>query len=112
MQTSLQVTSTPRPAGNAERPQPSSFEETWEETLLIPPLDFVPMWGQTESGDCCGFIVPKWSEQSGRVAKHGTFQLNRDKMQIKETKQAAHVRMPKSTERSTEKNGAEEKLIR
>ena len=44
----------------------SSIEETWEETLLIPPLDLVPMWGQmNDSGDCCGFIstrnnVPNW----------------------------------------------------
>ena len=36
----------------------SSIEETWEETLLIPPLDLVPMPSQMEeSGDCCGFIV-------------------------------------------------------
>ena len=34
------------------------------------------MWDQMEeSGYCCGFIVPKRSEQSLRVARHGSFQL-------------------------------------
>ena len=69
-----------------------SVEETLEETLLIPPPDLVPMWGRMEeSGDCCGFSVPKRSGQSWRVARHGSFQLNKDKMQIKETDRAAHL---------------------
>ena len=69
----------------------SFIEETWEETLLLPPPGVVPMWGQMkESGDCCGFIIMKKSEPSWRVAKRGCFQLNKDKMQMKATDQAAH----------------------
>ena len=50
------------------------------------------MWAQMEeSGDCCGFIVPEWSEQSWRVVRHGSSQLNKDKMQMKETDPAAHL---------------------
>ena len=44
-----------------------------------------------ESGDCCGFTTTKKSEPSWRVARHGTFQLNKDKMQIEERDQAAHL---------------------
>ena len=36
----------------------SSIEEVWEEMLLIPPPDLVPLWDQMQdSGDCCGFMV-------------------------------------------------------
>ena len=37
-------------SANCERgkPKPSSFEEAWWTTLLIPPPDLVPMWGQIE----------------------------------------------------------------
>ena len=69
----------------------SPFEVTWEKTLLILPPD-VPMWGQMEeSGDCCGFIQKKSGELKWRVARHGRFQLNKDKMQIKETDLSAHL---------------------
>ena len=34
-----------------------SKDEAWEETLLIPPPDVVPMWCKMEDlGDRCGFI--------------------------------------------------------
>ena len=70
----------------------SSIEETWEKTLLIPPPDVVPMWGQgKESGDCCSFTTTMKSEPSWRVARHGSFQLNRNKMQMEERDQAAHL---------------------
>ena len=69
----------------------SPFEVTWEKTLLILPPD-VPMWGQMEeSGDCCGFIQKKSGELKWRVARHAKFQLNKDKMQIKETDPAARL---------------------
>ena len=69
----------------------SSVEEAWEKTLLIPPPDVVPMWGETkEPEDCCGFSKTIKSEPSRRVARQGTFQLNNDKMPVKETGQAAH----------------------
>ena len=68
------------------------IEEVWEETLLILPPDVVPMWDQMKiSGDVCGSIITQNREPSWRVAKHGSFQLNRDKMQMKETDQAAHL---------------------
>ena len=44
-----------------------------------------------ETEDCCGFTITKKSEPSWRVARRGSFQLNKDKMQIKETDQAAHL---------------------
>ena len=44
-----------------------------------------------ESGDCCGCTKTKKSETSWRVARHGSFQLTKDQMQIKETDQAAHL---------------------
>ena len=70
----------------------SSIEVTWEKTLVILPPDLVPMWGQMEeSGDCCGFIQKKSGELKWRVARHGRFQLNKGKMQIKETDLAAHL---------------------
>ena len=70
----------------------SSSEEAWEKTLLIPPPDVVPMWSETrEPEDCCGFTTTKKSEPSWRVAMHGSFQLNNDKVPIKETGQAAHI---------------------
>ena len=54
--------------------------------------DLVPMWGQMwKSGDCCGFVLTKSGEQNWRVARHGSFQLNKEKMQLKETDLAAHL---------------------
>ena len=44
-----------------------------------------------ETEDCCGFTITKKSEPSWRVARRGSFQLNKDKMQIKETDHAAHL---------------------
>ena len=85
MQTTLQATSTPRPTVIAETPGVSSIEETWEKTLLTPPPDVVPTWCQMR------FQNNKKSESSWRVARHGSFQLNKDKMQIKETAEAAHL---------------------
>ena len=39
------------------------MEEVWEETLLIPPPDGVPIWGQMkESGECRSFILTKSGE--------------------------------------------------
>ena len=68
------------------------IEEEWEETSLILPPDLVLMWSKMEeSGDCFGFIVQKRSEQSWRVARCGSFQLDKDKMQMKETDLAAHL---------------------
>ena len=33
----------------------SFIEETWEETMLLPPSGAVPMWGHMkETEDCCG----------------------------------------------------------
>ena len=43
-----------------------------------------------KSGGCCGFTTKK-SETSWRVARHGSFQLTKDQMQIKETDQAAQL---------------------
>ena len=44
-----------------------------EETLLIPPPDVVPMWGQMEdSGDCCGFIQTNKNVTNLRGARHGS----------------------------------------
>ena len=75
------ITSAYRENGKAKM---SSIEEVWEETLVISPSDVVPMWGQTkESGDRCGFKITKNSEPSWRVARHGSLQLNKDKMQMK-----------------------------
>ena len=89
---SLQATSTPRPTAIAETHRVSSIEETCEKPLLTPPPDVVPTWCQMkESGDCYGFTTTKKSEPSWRVAMHGTFQLNKDKMQIEERDQAAHL---------------------
>ena len=72
----------------------SSIVEAWEETLLIPPPDFVPVWGQMEdSGDCCGFKTKKNHVPNWRVAGHGrpSLQLKKEKMHTKETDQAAHL---------------------
>ena len=44
-----------------------------------------------ESGDCCGFAMTKKSEKSWRVARHESIQLNKDKLQIKETDQAVDL---------------------
>ena len=67
----------------------SFIEETWEETMLLPPSGAVPMWGRMkETEDCCGFIITKKNEPSWRVAGHGSFQLNKVKLQIgKQNKQ-------------------------
>ena len=37
----------------------TSIEEAWAETLLIPPPDSVPMWGEMEDSGSCGFIPTK-----------------------------------------------------
>ena len=43
---------------SAFRERDKSYDEKWETTRLVPPFDFVPMWGSMDdSGDCCGFIV-------------------------------------------------------
>ena len=53
------------------KPKPSSSEETWRTTLLIPPPDLVPKWGQIEdSGDCCGFTVTTRNVTHWRVVVH------------------------------------------
>ena len=44
-----------------------------------------------ETEDSCGFTITKKNETYWRVARHGSFQLNKDKMQVKETDQAAHL---------------------
>ena len=50
------------------------------------------MWDQMkETEGCCGFTITKKSETSWRVARHGSIQLAKDQMQIKETDQAAHL---------------------
>ena len=52
----------------------------------------VPMWGQMEkTGACCGFIITKLKEPSWRVARHGSYQLNKVKMQMKEKDQSTHL---------------------
>ena len=81
-QTSLQVTSLPRPTANAERREVSFIEGTWEETRLLPPSIPVQLGQMKETEDCCGFVITKQNEPSWRVARHGCFQLNKDKMQI------------------------------
>ena len=57
----------------------SSTEDVWEETLLIRPQDVGQM---EESGDCCGYMLTRSGEPSWRVARHGSFQLNKERMQI------------------------------
>ena len=81
-QTSLQVTSLPRPTANAGRREVSFIEGTWEETRLLPPSGPVQLGQMKETEDCCGFVITKQNEPSWRVARHGSFQLNKDKMQI------------------------------
>ena len=122
----------------------SSIEETLEKTLLIPPPDVVPMWGQMEdqlivaasfseqgtsrTGPLPGTEAckrktsrqtkaveqeaPKW-----RVALHGSLQLDKDKMQTKDTdhvqqKGVAAVRPPSSTEGNAEWGDAGKKKKR
>ena len=54
------------------------------------------------------------SEQSWRVARHGSFQLNRDKMQMKEADRAAHLPVnihfceAQAAERSTRSEAAKQ----
>ena len=44
----------------------SSIEDVWGTTLLIPPPDLVPMWGQIEdSAVCCGFMVQREMLRTG-----------------------------------------------
>ena len=53
----------------------SSIEETLEETLLIPPPDVVPMWGQMEDTvDCRGFVLRTRNVPNWPVARHGSLQ--------------------------------------
>ena len=82
-------TSTYRERGKAKV---SSIKDAWEETLLTPPPDFVPMWGQIEdSGDCCGFIPTIKNVANCRVAKHGSLQLGKEKMHFREADQGARL---------------------
>ena len=70
-------TSAPCECGKAKV---SSIEEAWEETLLIPPPDLVPMWSQMkDSGGCCGFRRTKKNVTNWRVAKHGSLQFTKEK---------------------------------
>ena len=70
----------------------TSIEEACENMLLIPPPDLVAMWGQMEdSEDCCGFIATKRNATHWQVARHGSLQLNTEKLQIRETEQGAHL---------------------
>ena len=66
-----------------------SIEGAREEMLLIPPPDVVPMWGQME--DCCGCIQTQKNVTNWRVARHGSLQLDKEQVQIRETDQAAHL---------------------
>ena len=57
----------------------SSIEETWEETLVIRPLDVIPMWSQMEdSGDCSGFILTTRNVSNCRVARDGSLQMEEE----------------------------------
>ena len=70
----------------------SSIKEVWEEMLLIPPHYVVPMWCQMKvSRDCCGFFLTQSGELKWRVARHGSYQPNKDRMQMKKTDRAAHL---------------------
>ena len=87
---------------------------TWQESLLIPLPDVVPMRGQMEdSGHCCGFIITKKSVTNWRVAEHGIFQLNERKMQIRRTVQAPlsvyiHLCETRAAERSSRSEAAKQ----
>ena len=83
----LHNTSAYRERGKAKL---GSTEEAWKETLPIPPPDLVPMWEQIEdSGECCGYTLTK-NVANWRVAKHGSLQLDKEKMQIRVADQEAH----------------------
>ena len=70
----------------------SSIEEAWAETLLIPPPDVVAMWGQMEdSGDCFGFKLRKRNVTNWRVVRHGSLQLDQEKIRIRGTDQTSHL---------------------
>ena len=73
------------------KPKPSSIEEAWETTLLIPQLELYPMWGQMEdSGGCCGVIVTTRTLQTG-VSGMESLQSGREKLHIKTSDRAAHL---------------------
>ena len=70
----------------------SSIDEAWSETLVVPPPGKVPTWGHMqESDDCCGFVLTKNSQSSWRVAYHGSYELNRDKLQKRTKGKAPHL---------------------
>ena len=61
------------------QPKLRSTEEAWRTTLLIPPPDLVPKWGQIEdSGDCCGFTVTTRNVTHWCVVMHEGLQSNRN----------------------------------
>ena len=93
----------------------STTEETWDETLLIPLPGVVPMRGHVEdSADCCGFIAPNRIEQSWRVVRQGSVQLNKDKMQTEATDLAPpppifiHLCESRAAERSSRSEAAKQ----
>ena len=99
----------------------SSFKEAWEKMLLMPPPDLVPMWDQIEdSGDLCGFMVTTKNLTNWRIASHGSLRLNEQMLTKRHSslssctsakftqRNGVHaVRLPKNTEGSAEKSGAE-----
>ena len=95
----------------------SSIKEAWEQTLLI--LSYlVPMWDQIEdAGDCCGLIVTTRNFTNRLVVRHGSLQLGRtypSSCSAKFTRRnGLHaMKLPKNTEGSVEKRGAEKRRRR
>ena len=68
--------------------RPGSNREAWETRHLILPPDFVPMWGT--DGGCSGFIGTTRNATTWRVAKDGSLQLKKVKLQTESEHQAAH----------------------
>ena len=53
----------------------SFIEDAWEETLLFPSPDVVPMWGKMDNTvDCRGFVIRTRSVPNWPVARHGSLQ--------------------------------------
>ena len=104
----------------------SSVEEAWMTTLLSPPPDLVPMWGQNEdSGDCCGFSGDHEEYYKLVGCQAWKSSVFKEKLHIKVTHQDAHLplfmhlceiytverstRSPGNTEGSEEMRGVERK---
>ena len=81
-----------RPSAHRERAKAklSSIEEAREETLRIPPPDLAPRLGQFGDSKRLAWIHRKKNRHNWRAVRHGSLQLDKEKMHHMVTDEGAH----------------------